>query len=160
GGKRLAAPPAGANNTPGLDPFKAADRYRALLEAADNIGVVPQFELWGFSQSLHRLSECVMVAIEAAHPKACVLLDVFHLYKGGSDHRGIKLLSANAVHVLHMNDYPSQPGREQINDSYRVFPGEGVAPIKEILTLLRDAGGQKVLSLELFSRKYWEQDPA
>ena len=29
----------------------------------------------------------------------------------------------------------------------------------EILRLLRASGGQKVLSLELFNRKYYEQDP-
>jgi len=29
----------------------------------------------------------------------------------------------------------------------------------EILRTLRQTGGQKVLSLEVFNRKYWEQDP-
>lgn len=76
GGKRLAAPPSGATQAPGLDLFKAAERYRSLLEAGDQIGVVPQLELWGFSRNLNRLGECAFVAIEAAHPKACVLADV------------------------------------------------------------------------------------
>jgi 2-keto-myo-inositol isomerase len=159
GGVRLAVPPAGANNSKDLDALKAAERYRALLEAGDQIGVVPEFELWGFSQCLNRLSECAMVAIETGHPKACVLVDIFHLHKGGSDYRGLKLLSASAVQVLHMNDYPADPPRDKINDSFRVYPGDGVAPIVEVLRTLRASGGQKVLSLELFSRKYWEQDP-
>jgi 2-keto-myo-inositol isomerase len=159
GGKRIAAPPAGANNTPGLDPIKAAERYRALLEAGDQIGIVPELELWGFSQNLHRLSECAMVAIQTGHPKACILADVFHLYKGGSDYHGWALLSPNAVQVLHMNDYPAEPPRDKINDSFRVYPGDGVAPLVDILRTLRATGGQKVLSLELFSRKFWEQDP-
>ena len=42
GGKRLAAPPSGATREPGLDLFKAAARYRALLEIGDEIGVVPR----------------------------------------------------------------------------------------------------------------------
>ena len=58
-----------------------------------------------------------------------------------------------------MNDFPSDPPREKIDDSYRVFPGDGSGPIAEILTLLRRTGGQKVLSLELFNRTYWGQDP-
>ena len=45
GGKRLATPPAGATNTPGLDLGKAAERYRALLELGDQIGVVPQLKV-------------------------------------------------------------------------------------------------------------------
>jgi hypothetical protein len=31
--------------------------------------------------------------------------------------------------------------------------------MKEILTDLKNMGGEKVLSLELFNRTYWEQDP-
>lgn len=158
GGKRLAAPPVGATDKPGLDPLQAAARYRELLESGDQLGVVPQLELWGFSKNLHRIGECAHVAIETGHPKACVLIDVFHLYKSGCDFHGLGLLSARAVHVLHMNDYPADPPREQINDSYRTYPGDGTAPVAELLRVLHAMGGRKVLSLELFNRKLWEQD--
>jgi sugar phosphate isomerase/epimerase len=159
GGKRLAAPPSGATNAPGLDLLAAADRYRALLELGDQAGVVPQLELWGHSKNFYRLGQCVCTAIETGHPKACVLADVFHIHKGGSDYRGLKLLGENTVQVLHMNDYPADPPREKINDSFRVYPGDGVGPVVDILRLLHASGGQKVLSLEVFNRKYWEQDP-
>lgn len=158
GGKRLAAPPSGATDLPKLDLLKVAERYRALLEAGDQIGVVPQLELWGFSKNLNRLGECACVAIETGHPKACVVADIYHLYKGGSDPSGLRLLSRQAIPVLHMNDYPADPPREKIDDSYRVFPGDGVAPVTEILRTLHDLGGQTVLSLELFNRKYWGMD--
>jgi len=159
GGRRFAAPPAGATDLPKLDLFKAADRYRALLEAGDAIGIVPQLELWGFSKNLNRLSECVLVAMETGHPKACVLADVYHLHKGGSDFRGIRLLGQDTIQILHMNDFPADPPREKIDDSYRVYPGDGTAPLTDILRTLHHTGGQKVLSLEVFNRKYWEQDP-
>ncbi len=158
GGKRLAAPPTGATELPRLDLLKAADRYRVLLEAGDQIGVVPQLELWGFSKNLNRLGECACVAIETGHPKACVVADIYHLYKGGSDASGLRLLSKYAIPVLHVNDYPADPPREKIDDSYRVYPGDGVAPVTEILRAMHDKGGQTVLSLELFHRKYWEMD--
>jgi 2-keto-myo-inositol isomerase len=158
GGKRFAAPPVGATDLPKLDMEKAAERYRALLEAGDQVGVVPQLELWGFSKNLNRLGECVCVAMETGHPKACVLADVFHLYKGGSTFNGMRLLGAEAIHVFHMNDYPNDPPREKINDSYRDYPGHGVAPLTDILRSLHGTGGQKVLSLELFNRKYWAED--
>jgi len=159
GGKRFAAPPAGATDLPKLDILKAAERYRALLEVGDEIGVVPQMELWGFSKNLNRLGECVCVAVETGHPKACVLADVYHLHKGGSDYRGIHLLGPVAMHVFHMNDFPADPPREKIDDSYRVYPGDGIGPLPEMLRTLRDTGGLKVLSLELFNRQYWAQDP-
>jgi 2-keto-myo-inositol isomerase len=159
GGKRFAAPPAGATDLPKLDPLNAAARYLALLEAGQQVGLVPELELWGFSKNLNHLSECVEVAMETGHPKACVLADIFHLYKGGSKIEGIRLLGRDAIQVLHMNDFPSDPPREKIDDSYRIFPGDGTAPIVEVLRLLRQTGGQKVLSLELFNRKYWAEDP-
>ena len=83
GGKRLAAPPVGATETE-VDPVRLAERYRALLELGDTMGVVPQVEVWGSSRTLGRLGEAAMVAIESGHPRACILPDVFHLYKGGS----------------------------------------------------------------------------
>lgn len=159
GGKRIAAPPSGATNLPKLDLLKIGDRYRALLDVGHQLGVLAQLELWGFSQNLSRLGECACVAIETGDPKACILIDVYHLYKGGSDISGLALLGPSAIHVMHMNDYPSDPPREKIDDSFRVFPGDGIAPFAEILKLLKRDGGQKVLSLELFNKKYWAQDP-
>jgi 2-keto-myo-inositol isomerase len=158
GGKRLAAPPSGATNQGGLDLNKAAERYRALLDAGDAIGITPELELWGFSKNLHLLSECAYVAIASGHPKACVLTDVFHLHKGGSDFRSIRLLSAQAIQLVHLNDFPADPPKEKIDDSYRVLPGDGVAPLTQFLQDLLLTGNGKVLSLELFNKKLWGQE--
>ena len=158
GGKRIAAPPAGATREPGLDLMKAAERYRELLELGDKTGVVPQIELWGSSKNLHRLGQCMFVVIESGHPKACFMPDVYHIYKGGSDFTGLKLLSAHAVQVFHINDYPADPPRDRIGDRDRVMPGDGIAPLTKILRDLCATGNHAVLSLELFNPDYWKQD--
>ena len=159
GGKRIAAPPAGATRQPGLDLMKAAERYRALLELGEKMGVVPQIETWGSSKNLHRLGQAMFVVIESGHPNACFLPDVYHTYKGGSDFHGFKQLSAHAVQVLHMNDYPADPPRETIGDRDRVMPGDGIAPLTQILRDLLANGSRAALSLELFNPTYWKQDP-
>jgi 2-keto-myo-inositol isomerase len=159
GGKRIAAPAAGAKDVVMDDYLKVAERYRALLAVGDHMGVVPQVEVWGFSKTLGRLGQAVMAAIESGHPQACVLPDVYHLYKGGSDFAGLKLLSGTAVHVFHMNDYPANPPRQTINDSDRVYPGDGIAPLSDILRTLRKIGFDGYLSIELFNPHYWQQDP-
>ena len=158
GGKRIAAPPAGATRKPGLDLMKAAERYRVLLELGDQMGVVPQIEIWGSSRNLHRLGQSVFVAIESGHPKACLLPDVYHIYRGGSDFAGLKLLSASAIHVFHLNDYPAEPPREKISDRDRVYPGDGIAPLTQILRDVHANADRAVLSLELFNPNYWKQD--
>jgi len=159
GGKRIAAPAAGATDVSNIDYLTVAERYRALLAIGDHMGVVPQVEVWGFSKILNRLGQAVLVAVESGHPQACVLPDVYHLYKGGSDFHGLKLLSAAAVHVFHMNDYPANPPRQAINDSDRVYPGDGIAPLTDILRTLREINFDGYLSIELFNPTYWQQDP-
>jgi 2-keto-myo-inositol isomerase len=159
GGKRIAAPPAGATDKPGLDLMKAAERYRTLLDLGDEMGIVPILELWGGSKNLHRLGQCMFAVIESGHPKACLLADVFHVYKGGSDFTGLRMISPQAMPILHMNDYPAEPPREKVSDRDRVMPGDGIAPLSQILRDLQDNGSRAVLSLELFSPAYWAKDP-
>jgi sugar phosphate isomerase/epimerase len=159
GGKRLAAPPVGATDRAMPDLLKVAERYRALLEIGDQVGVVPQVEVWGFSRTLGRLGEAALVAMEANHPAACILPDVYHLHRGGSGLGGVKLLSPRAIHVFHFNDYPADPPREKLTDADRVYPGDGSAPLKALLRDLSAGGFRVMLSLELFNRRYWAQDP-
>lgn len=159
GGTRIAAPPVGAADESGLDLGRIADRYRTLLELGDQVGVVPEVEIWGFSKTLSRLGEAALVAIESGHPDACILPDVFHLYKGGSGLNGVRLLSGRSIQVFHLNDYPAQPPRERINDSDRVYPGDGVAPLNDLIRDLHAIGFRGHLSLELFNEEYWKLDP-
>ena len=160
GGKRIAAPPAGINQVAGMDLRKVAERYRAVLELGREVGVVPQLEIWGTAQTLGTVGEAAMVAIQSNHPDACLLLDVYHIFRSGTGFEGLRLLSGAAMHMFHMNDYPADPPREQMNDSHRIFPGDGVAPMSQILRDLYATGFRGALSLELFNRDYWQQDAA
>jgi sugar phosphate isomerase/epimerase len=158
GGKRLAAPPVGATDRTDLNLPKIAERYRALLELGDRFGVVAEAEVWGFSKTLGRLSEAVFVAIESGHSKACILPDVFHLFKGGSGVSGVRLLSGSAIGIFHFNDYPASPPREKLTDAQRVYPGDGIALLNELVRSLSQIGYRGMLSLELFNHDYWRQD--
>lgn len=158
GGKRIAAPPGGAYRVPRMDLDKVAQRYRQVLELGREMGVVAQLEPWGSSQTLHRLGEVAYVLVEAGHPDACALLDAYHIYRGGSDFAGLRLFHGAALHVFHINDYPADPPRDKITDAHRVYPGDGVAPLEQILRDLYACGFRGMLSLELFNRDYWKQD--
>lgn len=159
GGTRIAAPPAGATNQSDMNLFAAAKRYAELIKVGRQIGVIPQVEVWGFSKCLSRLGECVFVAIESGCEEACVLPDVYHIYKGGSGFEGLGLLAGETIQCFHMNDYPDNPPRDKIGDADRVYPGDGVAPITSILKSVLANGFSGALSLELFNRDYWKQDP-
>lgn len=160
GGKRVAAPPIGANNA--KDPIiplpVIAERYRALLELGDKTGITPLVELWGPSKNLHLLGQVAFVAIEAQHPKASMLLDFYHMHKGGSDFVGLEQINGAALHIIHTNDWPDVP-REKLTDAHRVFPGDGIAPFQQIFHTLLETGFTGYLSLELFNRDYWKESP-
>lgn len=160
GGSRLAAPPIGAHRPDSTPPplDRIAERYRALLEVGSENGVVPQLELWGFSPTLSKLSELAYVATGAGHRDACVLPDFYHIYKGGNDFESLGMIEASRMHCFHINDYPADPPRETIGDKHRVFPGDGVCPLPQIIRQLIDHGFRGTFSLELFNEDYWKRD--
>ncbi len=158
GCKRIAAPPMGATGLPVLDLKEVAERYRTILELGDKTGVKPQLEMWGFSKNLGRVSDVMYVALESGHPSAKILLDIFHLYKGGSSIDTLPLINNSAVDILHLNDYPANIAASAITDADRIYPGDGVAPISRILKTLKKQDSPLVISVEVFNKNYYSQD--
>lgn len=160
GTDRIAATSVGATDVR-LDDFRVlGDRYRTLLEIGDKVGVWPALEIWGRVKTLNSLADCMAVAAWAGHPKAVLLLDVFHLYRGGSPFEGLALMNGRKIHTFHVHDYPADPPRDKIEDRHRVYCGDGVAPLTTIFRTLRDIGYEGCLSFEVFNPTYWEtNDP-
>ncbi|MDX2431679.1 MAG: sugar phosphate isomerase/epimerase [Bacteroides sp.] len=156
---RIAAPPAGVPGDQALDLFMAGEKYAQLLELGRKTGVMPQLEFWGSSPALWHLGQVLMIAAVADDPDARILPDVYHLFRGGSGFDALKMLNGSLIDIFHLNDYPADIPREEQTDADRVYPGDGAAPMKQILSDLKNMGGEKVLSLELFNRSYWEEDP-
>ncbi len=156
GAGKLAAPPFGAHKDGDLDLLAAAERYGELIDIGREYGVVPVVEFWGVSKNLSRLGEAMLVAIESGRSEACVLADIFHMYKGGSPFEGLAHVPGETLALLHVNDYLADPPREQQTDADRVFPGDGVAPCKMIFDTLKNNGYRGMLSLELFNAEYYK----
>jgi len=154
----LACPPKGITDEPGLDLFWAAEKYAELLDIGREFGVRPILEFWGMSQSLGSLGEAVFVVTETGDADACLLADVFHMYKKGSPFSGLEKLSGEAIGMFHINDYPDDPPRDVATDADRVYPGDGVAPLVEIFRTLAQIGYDGALSLELFNKGYYQRD--
>ncbi|MES1214849.1 MAG: sugar phosphate isomerase/epimerase family protein [Bacteroidota bacterium] len=158
GCRRIAAPPAGVEKGEPIDFQKAGARYREILALGRKHKVMPLLEFWGASGTLYNFGQALAIAAAANDPDVRILPDVYHMFRGGSGFDGLKMVSGKVIDVIHMNDYPaSKPVSEQ-TDADRVYPGDGAAPLKQILRDLQAMGGTKVLSLELFNKNYWAQD--
>lgn len=153
GGKRIAVPPGNSRAVVSLD--NAAKYYREALEAGEKIGVQPLLELWGTHPVLGPLSHGIYATVAAGRPDASLLLDVFHLYKSGTPFTALKQINGASLHVIHLNDYPQAAESSSLTDGHRIYPGDGVAPLPQILRDLRDNGFRGYFSLELFNRDYW-----
>jgi 2-keto-myo-inositol isomerase len=153
GGHRLAAPP--GNNRAAVTLDNAAKYYREALEMGEKMGVQPLLELWGTHPVLGPLSHGIYVAVAAGRPDASLLLDVFHLYKSGTPFTALTQINGASLHLIHLNDYPQAADSSTLNDGHRVYPGDGVAPLRQILRDLHASGFRGYLSLELFNRDYW-----
>jgi 2-keto-myo-inositol isomerase len=155
---RIAAPSAGIGPTAQLDMFIVGERFAKLIELGKETGVTPQLEFWGASR-FHHIGQALMASAVANNPGAKILADVYHLFRGNSGFESLKMIDGSMIEIFHMNDYPGTIPREKQEDKDRIYPGDGVAPFKQILTDLKNMKGPKILSLELFNREYWAQDP-
>ena len=158
GCQRIAAPPFGVPSDKPLDLLEAGQKYRELIALGRQTGVMPLLEFWGASKVLFHLGQAMMIAAAANDPDVRILADVYHLFRGNSGYESLKMLRGNVIEVFHMNDFVDSIPREKQKDGDRVYPGDGAAPMKQILTDLKNMGGTKVLSLELFNETYWKQD--
>ena len=156
GCKRIAAPAIGTENP--IDLLIAGEKYAQLLDLGRKTGVMPQLEFWGAYPQFHHLGQALAVAAAANDSDAKILADIYHLFRGGSGFEGLNIINSNAIDIFHLNDFTDQIPRLEQQDKDRVFPGDGVAPLKEVAETFRAMGGTKILSLELFNPTYYAMD--
>ncbi len=160
GCKRIAAPPMGANgsNAPLIDLNVVTERYLTILEMGKNTGVMPILEMWGGSPNLKKISQVLYVITESGHKDARVLMDTFHIFKGGSNPDSMAFVGKDAVDIFHINDYPAGITPGKISEPDRIYPGDGIAPLKQMLQHIKHPGKPVIISLEVFNNNYYQQD--
>jgi sugar phosphate isomerase/epimerase len=156
GSRHIAAIP--GPDRPDMDVLWASRRYRELLDIGKEFGVTPAIEFIGPLKGIHTLGQAAAIAIEANDPRACIVCDTFHLYRGGSLFSGVTLLRGSALAVCHVNDVPASPPQFELKDADRIYPGDGILPLPQFLRDLWTIGFRGPLSLEIFNREEWKKD--
>ncbi|GAA3983555.1 sugar phosphate isomerase/epimerase [Mucilaginibacter dorajii] len=155
---RIAAPPAGAIKLPLIGLNTIAERYSTIFKMGKQSGVIPQLEMWGGSVNLKQVSQVLYVVAACGDADARILLDVFHVYKGQSPVEGLAFVGDGALEIFHVNDYPAGISPEKISEPDRVYPGDGIAPIKQILKRAKHPDKPLIISCEVFNKGYYAQD--
>jgi 2-keto-myo-inositol isomerase len=141
-----------------IDLAVAGERYAALLALGRRIGVLPSMEFLGFVPQICDVRTCLEVVARANDPDATIVLDPFHLFRGGGSFDDVRLVPGHRIGICHFNDAPGDKPREEQGDADRVLPGLGALPLADLIASLRAVGYHGPLSLELFSRALWERD--
>jgi 2-keto-myo-inositol isomerase len=150
----IAGPPAGQ-----ADANRGAEHYSELLEIGESAGALPAMEFLGFVEQLNTIESALDVLARATHPSGSIVLDPFHIFRGGGSMESIAKLNGQQIAIAHFNDTPAHPVRNQQQDSDRVWPGDGHLDLRRYLALLRQISFQRWLSLELFRPELWVLDP-
>jgi len=150
----IAGPPRGV-----ADRQRGAANYRELLEIGHEIGVSPAMEFLGFVEDINTIEDALEIINAADHPEATIILDPFHIFRGGGSIESVSKLRPEQIAMCHFNDAPATPDRAAQTDADRVYPGDGVIDLKRMVALLREIGYTGWMSLELFNEQLWSQDP-
>ena len=158
GCKRITATGKGLDNNTTISLDTIAERYRSVMDMSVSTGIRPILEMWGFQKKLSTVSEVTYSAMQSGSASAKILLDVFHIYKGNTPLDTLSFINPEINDILHMNDYPATLSAEIITDADRIYPGDGIAPIRKILDALKKRTEPLILSVELFNKNYYTQD--
>lgn len=138
----------------------AVKDFRDLCRLAEDFGARVMFEFIGWAKQFHNVKLAWEVVKEANCANGGMLIDTFHFVKGGSAIEDLKQVSMEKVFLLHMNDVKSLPlGIKEQSRGFRFYPGEGEAPLKEIVGCFVEKGYEGFYCIEIFNETYWTEDP-
>ncbi len=159
GADRIVCPSAGAGMYTEDDYKRGADNLREAAEIAKPFGVTLMLEFARTSRFAACLPTALKVVREANHPNVRVMMDTYHFWGGSSKFEDLDLLRDGELHHLHFEDVPADPPREIQGQPNRVFPGEGIAPLKRIVEVLKRKKYSGAVSCEMFNPAVQAMDP-
>ena len=150
------APPDGMDNDEAYDTMAAAARAYAERTAAHGVKIA--IEPLGRHPFIPGPREALAVIERAGHSSLGLMMDTFHYYKSGVALDEIRAIPTELLLIVHVNDCEDLP-LDKLTDQHRVYMGEGVIPLEEMLDVLREKGYAGPMSVEIFREAYWERDP-
>lgn len=127
-------------------------------EIAAEYNLTAMIEFVRTSTHLATLTSALNMIRAADHPNVRPMLDIFHFWSGLSKFQDLDLLQPGELAHAHFQDLLDEP-KELTNNTYRLIPGDGIAPLVSILQKLAEKEYDGALSVELFRQELVEGDP-
>src|SRR5579884_463182 len=151
--------PSTTNRKLTVDDYKATpEAIREAGDIAKERNLTAMIEFTRASTHIATLTTALKVIREAAHPNVRPHLDFYHFWSGMSKLEDLDLLHPGELAHVHFQDTPDMP-RELLEQTTRVIPGDGVAPLDRMLRKIAEKGYSGALSVELFLPEFTQGDP-
>lgn len=150
-------PAAGATEKEIIEESVGVLRELGEIAAAHDVSLA--FEFLGQPDcSVQTLDLCRKIVDQTDRDNIGLVIDTFHFYAGDSELETIEKLDPEKLFIFHINDAEDLP-KGQLTDAHRLYPGEGILPIRDIQTKFKQIGYDRMVSIEIFRPEYWRQDP-
>jgi len=158
GADRMVSPSGTTEKFVGDDYKRAVDNMREAGEAAKQFPMILMVEFTRSSTFIGSLSTSLKLTREAAHPNVRSMFDCYHFWAGLSKFEDLEMIRPGEIAHVHFQDVPDIP-REQLDNTTREIPGDGISPLPRILRALAAKGYAGPLSVELFYSRFQKADP-
>lgn len=132
--------------------------WRELLELGERIGVVPTVEFLGQSHQINTIEKCIDLIERTCHPQAKMVVDSYHLWRGGGKSTDLAKAHPGIISMLHINDMNPAIDRIIHRDRDRLMPGDGGLDLDSFIRIADEIGYNGVVSLGVYNRALWERD--
>ena len=139
------------------------EAVRDLQELADlaarrEIRLAYEFLAWAKWQ--RDLKTSWEIVERAARVNVGLVIDSFHMFKGGSLLEDLRRIPIERVFIVHVVDAPERKmDLIELSRHHRVLPGEGSLPLRAMVSVLREKGYAGWYAIEIFNDEYWRREP-
>ncbi len=137
---------------------QGVDYFYEILELGREVGIVPTIEFLGQSGQINTIEICMDFLKRVNHPDGKMVVDSYHLWRGGGKIEDFAKADVSIVSMLHINDITPEIDRAVYRDRNRILPGDGVLDLTRFIAIAREMGYSGVVSLGVYNRALWERD--
>lgn len=137
----------------------AVAAIRELGDLAKAEGVRIGYEPMCFSEWINDYRLGWKLVREADHPQVGMVIDAAHIFLPGHPIEAISEIPGDRIFLVELNDFAASrlSMREQLRN-YRLFPGEGVLPLRDFVDRVLGTGYRGHFAVEVFNAFYRTMD--
>ena len=97
---------------------------------------------------------------DVGHSHVGLVLDAAHIFLPETPLAPVEKIPKEKIFLVELSDFPGTTfDKRELLRNYRLFPGEGIRPLREFVDRVLDTGYDGIISLEVFNARYRAADP-